>query len=97
MAAAPLGEAAAFYVSLNRSCSRASSSTCSPTGPLAWRATAIYTKVEVERLISDRLIPEDRRVLYARQGVTGLRHGEAASLRWRQYDATQEPLGGHLP
>jgi len=28
------------------------------------------------------------------KGVAGLRHAEAASLRWRQYDATQEPLGG---
>lgn len=28
------------------------------------------------------------------KGVAGLRHGEAASLRWRQYDASLEPLGG---
>jgi len=60
----------------------------------AWRATAIYTREEVERLISDRRIPEDRRVLYALKGLAGLRHGEAASLRWRQHDRTLEPLGG---
>jgi integrase len=59
-----------------------------------WRETAIYTRGEVERLISERLIPEDRRVLYALKGLAGLRHGEAASLRWRQYDARLEPLGG---
>jgi integrase len=59
----------------------------------AWRATAIYTRGEIERLISERLIPEDRRVLYAIKGLAGLRHGEASSLRWRQYDATMEPLG----
>jgi integrase len=59
-----------------------------------WRAGAIYTAEEVERLISDQRIPEDRRVLYALKAVAGLRHGEAASLTWRQYDATLEPLGG---
>jgi hypothetical protein len=30
----------------------------------AWRATAIYDRAEVERLISDPRILEDRRVLY---------------------------------
>jgi len=60
----------------------------------SWRPTAIYTREEAERLISDRRIPEDRRVLYALKGLAGLRHGEAASLRWRQYDRTLEPLGG---
>jgi integrase len=59
----------------------------------AWRATAIYTREEVERLISDSRIPEDRRVLYALKGVAGLRHGEAAGLRWSQYDEKAEPLG----
>ncbi len=60
----------------------------------AWRVTAVYTWDEVEQLISDRRIPEDRRVLYALLGVAGIRPGEAASLRWRQYDRTLEPLGG---
>ena len=60
----------------------------------SWRPTAIYTREEAERLISDRRIPEDRRVLYALKVLAGLRHGEAASLRWRQYDRTLEPLGG---
>lgn len=59
----------------------------------AWRAEAIYTREEVERLISDSRIPEDRRVLYTLKGVAGLRHGEAAGLRWRQYDEKAEPLG----
>jgi integrase len=59
----------------------------------AWRATAIFTRPEVEQLISDARIPEDRRVLYALKGIAGLRHTEAATLRWRQYDATLEPLG----
>jgi integrase len=60
----------------------------------AWRAGAIYTREEVELLISDGRIPDDRRVLYALKALAGLRHGEAAGLTWRQYDATLEPLGG---
>jgi integrase len=59
----------------------------------AWRATAIYTREEVEKLISDRRITQDRRVLYALKALGGLRHGEAATLLWRQYDETMEPLG----
>jgi hypothetical protein len=66
----------------------------------AWRATAIYTREEVERLILDSRIPEDRRLLYALKGLAGLRHGEAAGLRWSQYglrwsqyDEKAEPLG----
>jgi integrase len=59
----------------------------------AWRDTAVYDRTEVERLISDPRILEDRRVLYALKGLAGLRHGEAAGLRWSQYDATMEPLG----
>lgn len=58
-----------------------------------WRAQAIYERPEVEQLISDPRIPEDRRVLYALKAIGGLRHGEAAGLTWRQYDATLEPLG----
>jgi hypothetical protein len=40
----------------------------------AWRATAIFTRPEVEQLISDVRIPEDRRVLYALKGIAGLAH-----------------------
>jgi integrase len=58
-----------------------------------WRSTAIFTRDEVETLISDELILADRRVLYALKALAGLRHGEAAGLRWRHYDAAAEPLG----
>jgi integrase len=58
-----------------------------------WRNGAIYSREEVEQLISDGRIPEDRRVLYALKGLAGLRHGEAASLRWNSYDQQAEPLG----
>lgn len=58
-----------------------------------WRTEATYTVGEVERLISDPEIPPERRVLYALKALAGLRHGEAAGLRWRHYDPTREPLG----
>ncbi len=58
-----------------------------------WRATAIYTRDELEMLISDPRIPWDRRVVYALEGLGGLRHGEVAGLRLRHYDRTQVPLG----
>jgi hypothetical protein len=46
-----------------------------------WRVTAIYTREEIEKLISDRRIAEDRRVLHALKALGGLRHGEAAGRR----------------
>ncbi len=62
----------------------------------ALRATAIYTREEVEQLISDTRITEDRRVLYALKALAGLRHSEAAGLTWRQYDTELEPLDARL-
>lgn len=58
-----------------------------------WRANATYTIPEVEQLISDDRIPVERRVMYALKAIGGLRHGEAAAVRWRSYDPTMEPLG----
>jgi integrase len=58
-----------------------------------WRSTAVYTRAELEALIADERIPYDRRVLYALEGLAGLRHGEAAGLRWRHVDLALEPLG----
>lgn len=58
-----------------------------------WRATAVFTRSELEMLVSDERVPLDRRVMYALQGVAGLRHGEAAGLRWRHLDTGLEPLG----
>ncbi len=58
-----------------------------------WRATAIYTRDEAEMLISDERIPTDRQVLYALEVIGALRHGEAAGLRFRHYDASLKPLG----
>ena len=59
-----------------------------------WRAEAIYTRDEGELMISDERILWDRRVLIALKFLAGgLRHGEAARLKWRNYDPTVEPLG----
>ncbi len=58
-----------------------------------WRAQAVFRREEVERLLSDDAIPEQRRVLYALLFLAGLRIGEAAALRWRAYDSSVKPLG----
>jgi integrase len=58
-----------------------------------WRSGAVFTREEVEQLISDERIPEDRRTLYAVLFLSGMRIGEIAACRWRAYDATTNPLG----
>lgn len=57
------------------------------------RAEWIYTTSEVEALCASAEVPPDRRVLYALLALTGARFGEAAALRWRDYDASAKPLG----
>ena len=57
------------------------------------RDMAQFTREEVEALISDPRIPPDRRALYALEQLTGMRPGEAAAVRWRDWDRTSEPLG----
>ncbi len=59
----------------------------------AWRSTAIFERNEVVALISDARISHHRRVIYALEGLAGVRHGEAAGLRWCDYDDGCEPLG----
>jgi integrase len=53
----------------------------------------IYSREELETLLSSPKIPQDRRTLYALAGLTGMRHGEAAGRRWRHYDREARPLG----
>ena len=59
----------------------------------AWRQSAIFTREEVELVISQPEVPEDRRVLYSLLFLAGVRFGEAAALRWRNYDPVVKPLG----
>jgi integrase len=58
-----------------------------------WRAGAVYSREELELLISSEDVPWDRQILYGLEGVGGLRHGEAAGERWRNYDPDAKPLG----
>lgn len=58
-----------------------------------WREQALFTRDEVEQLIVDPRIPEDRQMVYALGSIGGLRHGELAGLRWHRYDAAVRPLG----
>ena len=58
-----------------------------------WRSGAVFTRKEAEALISSPKIPLDRQLVYGIGLLAGLRPGEAAALRWRNYDATREPLG----
>ena len=57
------------------------------------RQAAVFERAEVEALISDERIPEDRRTLYALMQLTGMRPGEAAALQWRDWDRDLKPLG----
>lgn len=57
-----------------------------------WRANALFTRHELELLISAEQIPLDRRVLNAIKLLTGARFGEAAGLRWRDMDESAMPL-----
>jgi len=58
-----------------------------------FRRNAVFKDTEVVALISDLLVPEDRRVLYAILFLTGVRFGEMAALRWSDYDDECQPLG----
>lgn len=57
-----------------------------------WRAEAIFTRAEVEKILSDPRTPLDRRVVYALKFFTG-RHTEVLSRTWSAYDTTRKPLG----
>lgn len=58
-----------------------------------WRAGAVFTRAEVETIISDERIPSDRRTFYALLFMTSSRFGEVSALRWRHYDPSLKPLG----
>lgn len=58
-----------------------------------WRPTAIFERDELVALVSDPRIIEYRRMIYALEGIAGVRHSEAAALRWRDYHPECRPLG----
>ena len=60
----------------------------------AWRVTAVFTRAEIEAMLSDPRIPVDRRIFWALVFLgAGQRFGEAAASAWGDYDATLVPLG----
>jgi integrase len=58
-----------------------------------WRQLAFFEREEIEQLISDPRVPEDRQMVYALGFMTGMRPGEVAALRWERYLANEQPLG----
>lgn len=58
-----------------------------------WRARAKFSRDEVEALISDERVPEDRRVFYALAFLGGMRPGEDVGRRWSDWDPSRRPLG----
>ena len=58
-----------------------------------WRPTAVFEREELIALVSDPRIMDYRRVFYGFEGIAGVRHSEAAALRWRDYHDKHEPLG----
>jgi len=56
-----------------------------------WRAGAIFSREEMQTLISSPKVPWDRRLFYALCGLGMLRLGEVAGLRWRHF-VKLEPL-----
>jgi len=56
------------------------------------RQVAAFSRDEVERLIADPRIPEDRRMLYAIAAFTGARLGEICGMRWSDIDESARPL-----
>jgi integrase len=52
-----------------------------------------FAEEDVARLMTADVIPVDRRVLYGLEFLTGMRTGEAAARRWRDWDPSRTPLG----
>jgi len=53
----------------------------------------VFSREELEAIISHQGIPADRQIVYALELLAGVRPGEASALRWSNYDPTMEPLG----
>lgn len=60
-----------------------------PRGKLprvAKKTKPMFTRQELQTLVTDPRIAEHRRVFYALQGLAGMRLGEASGRRWRDVD-----------
>lgn len=58
-----------------------------------WRSGAVYTRDEIESLISDPRVPHQRRMYYGIAFLASTRLGEVSGRRWRDYDPVCELLG----
>jgi len=58
-----------------------------------WRKGAVFTHGELLALFTDERNQWDRRVFFAILFFGGMRFGEGAGRRWRDYDASAQPLG----
>lgn len=58
-----------------------------------WREAAIFTRAEVQTMITDPRLQPARRVFYAVMFLTGMRFGEIAALHLRDLRLSMEPLG----
>lgn len=58
-----------------------------------WRKTAVFSRAELELLISSEAVPHYRRVLYGLIFLGCMRIGEAVARLWRDCDFEAEPLG----
>lgn len=59
----------------------------------SWRSGAVFSKDEVEQLLSDPRVAPHRRVAYAIEFLTGLRTGQVSALRWGDWQRDVAPLG----
>lgn len=57
-----------------------------------WRRKAVFSKQEASWLMGDGRIAESNRILYTAFFYTGMRHGEAAALKWSNIDSTTPTL-----
>ena len=57
------------------------------------RLEAGFSEDNIGLIFYDDRIPEDRRVLYAMEFLTGMRMGEAAMRRWEDWKPAEKPLG----
>jgi integrase len=58
-----------------------------------WRAGAIFSREELELVISDPRLPEWRQMFWALLFLTGMRFGEGSARRWRHWQPAAKPLG----
>lgn len=56
------------------------------------KQTLPYTVTEVEKLLTCKDVPQDRKVLWALLAFCGLRVGEGVALRWADLDTSLKPM-----